>query len=96
MKKFLLFSAMLGAMAFAVPSVEAKSTAASASADQSVRAYGMQPRRNRWNRRGARTVVTTRITRVGAYRYRETIRRTYLPNGRVITQVIRRTRLSRW
>ncbi|MEK7854481.1 MAG: hypothetical protein AAB288_00200 [Acidobacteriota bacterium] len=93
MKKFLIFSAMLGAMAFAVPSVEAKSTA-SASADPQIRVQ-IGPQRNRRviNRR-VRTVTRTRITRIGRYRYRETIRVTYLPNGRTRTQVISRTRIG--
>ena len=95
MKKFLVFSAMFGAMLFAVPSIEAKTSATSASADTQINVRIGQPRRVRY-RRGARKVVTRRITRVGRFRYRETIRRTYLPNGRVITRVIRRTRLGRW
>jgi hypothetical protein len=96
MKKFLVFSAMLGAMAFAVPSVEAKtaSTTAAAGEQLTLTSY-TQPRRNRWNRR-VRTVTTTRVTRVGRYRYRETIRTTYLPNGRTRTQVINRVRVGRW
>lgn len=93
MKKFLIFSAMLGAMVFAVPSVEAKSTASSASADPPIQIrVGQQNRR--WNNRRVRTVTRTRITRIGRYRYRETIRVTYLPNGRTRTQVISRTRIG--
>lgn len=93
MKKFLIFSAMLGAMVFAVPSVEAKSTASSASADPQIQIrVGQQNRR--WNNRRVRTVTRTRITRIGRYRYRETIRVTYLPNGRTRTQVISRTRIG--
>jgi hypothetical protein len=54
------------------------------------------PRRNRrWNRR-TRVVTTTRITRIGRYRYRETIRTTYFANGRTRTNVISRVRLGRW
>lgn len=95
MKKFLVFSAMLGAMAFAVPSAEAKATAAATAVESQPRIVRVtQPRRNRWNNRRARTVTTTRITRVGRYRYRETIRTTYLPNGRTRTTVIRRVRLA--
>ncbi len=84
---------MLGAMVFAVPSVEAKSTASSASADPQIQIrVGQQNRR--WNNRRVRTVTRTRITRIGRYRYRETIRVTYLPNGRTRTQVISRTRIG--
>ena len=98
MKKFLVFSAMLGAMAFAAPSIEAKTatTTAGVAADGEIRVRVNQPRRGRWNNRRARTVTRTRITRVGRYRYRETIRTTYLPNGRTRTQVIRRVRMGRW
>jgi hypothetical protein len=104
MKKFLVFSAMLGAMAFAAPSIEAKTATAATAADPQVRVRVEQTRRgrrinNRWNNRRTRTVVTTRITRVGRYRYRETIRTTYFANGRTRTQVIRRVRLvggRRW
>jgi len=104
MKKFLVFSAILGAMVFAAPSIEAK-TATAAAADPQVRVRVDQTRRgrrinNRWNnQRARRTVTTTRITRVGRYRYRETIRTTYLANGRTRTQVISRVRLvggRRW
>jgi hypothetical protein len=53
-------------------------------------------RNNRRRYRRARTVTTTRITRVGMWRYRETIRVTYLPNGTTRTTVISRQRLGRW
>lgn len=95
MKKFLVLSAMLGAMVFAVPSVEAKTAAAPSAAEApQVRGRWNQPRR--WNNRRVRTVTRTRITRIGRNRYREVIRVTYLPNGRVRSQVISRTRLGRW
>lgn len=96
MKKILVFSVMLGAMIFAVPSAEAKSAVASASADPQINVRIGQPRRNRWNNRRTRTVVTTRVTRVGRFRYRERIRTTYYANGRVRTQVLSRTRIGRW
>jgi hypothetical protein len=94
MKKLLLLTLMLGTMAFVVPSVEAKGSATVAAADPQIRVQIGNNRNRRWNRR-ARTVITTRITRVGRYRYRETIRTTYLPNGRVRTQVISRVRIGR-
>lgn len=95
MKKFLVFSLLLGTMAFAVPSVEAKSSAATSAADPQINVQiGRNRNRNRYRyRRMRRVVTTTRITRVGRYRYRETIRTTYLPNGRTSTQVISRVRL---
>ncbi len=92
MRKFLVFSLMLGAMAFVVPSIEAKTAATAVAADPQI---NVQIGRNRnRNRRIRRVVTTTRITRVGRYRYRETIRTTYLPNGRTRTQVISRVRLA--
>ena len=89
MKKFLVFSLMFGAMAFVVPSIEAKTVAASVSADPQIR---LQIGNNRRNRR--RTVTQTRITRVGRTRYRETYRITYFPNGRTRTQIISRVRIG--
>ena len=94
MKKFLVFSLMFGAMAFIVPSVEAKTGAASISVDPQIRVrIGQNRRNNRFNRR-VRTVTQTRITRVGRTTYRETYRITYLPNGRTRTQVISRVRVG--
>lgn len=81
---------MFGTLVFVVPSAEAR-TAAAISADPQINVRIGQPRR-----RYRRVVTRTRITRVGAYRYRETIRITYLPNGRTRTQVISRVRMGRW
>lgn len=86
---------MLGTMVFAVPSVEAKS-AASVSADPQINVRIGQPRRGRWNNRRTRTVVTTRVTRIGRVRYRERIRTTYYANGRVRTEIISRSRVGGW
>lgn len=97
MKKALILSLVIGAGIFSVPTAEAKPTGVSA-AEPQVNVQ-IRPRRNRWNRwnRGQRrVVVSTRIVRVGAYRYRETIRTTYLPNGTVRRVVVNRTRLGRW
>jgi hypothetical protein len=81
-------------MAFAVPQVEARSTAKGNSVSNAQLWEG-QPRRNRrWNNRRVRTVTRTRITRVGRYTYRETYRITYLPNGRTRTQIISRVRIG--
>lgn len=47
----------------------------------------------RWRNNRTRTVTQTRIVRQGWRTFRETIRITYLPNGRTRTQVISRTRI---
>ena len=92
MKKSLLFALVVGTLAFGVPIAEAKTTAAQAVSDPQIR---VQIGRNRYRHRRARSVISTRIVRIGRYRYRETIRTTYRPNGRILTQVISRVRLSR-
>jgi hypothetical protein len=94
MKKFLVLSLMVGAGIFALPSVEAKAATTAVEAPQ-IRVQIGNQRNRRWNNRQRRVVTTTRVTRVGRYRYRETIRTTYLPNGRTRTQVINRVRLGR-
>ena len=81
-------------MAVIVPSVEAKTTSATTLIAGSPQVSIRVGRQRRYRPR--RVVIRTRITRVGRYRYRETIRTTYLPNGRVRTRVIRRVRLGRW
>jgi hypothetical protein len=99
MKKSLLFAWMLAMLAFAVPSAEAKTAGAPAVSDPQIRIQiGRNRHRNwnRWNRfRRMRVTTTTRIVGFGRNRYRETIRTTYYPNGRTITEVIRRERV-RW
>jgi hypothetical protein len=53
-------------------------------------------RDNRWNNRRnnrVRTVTQTRIVRQGFRTFRETLRITYLPNGRTTMQVINRVRI---
>ena len=94
MKKLLTIALISGTLAFAVPVAEANTNAAPAASDPQIRVQIGRNRNRRWNRR-ARTVVTTRITHIGRYRYRETIRTTYLRNGRTRTQVISRVRLGR-
>lgn len=81
-------------MAIVVPAVEAKTTSATTLIAGGPQVSIRVGRQRRYRPR--RVVIRTRITRVGRYRYRETIRTTYLPNGRVRTQVIRRVRLGRW
>lgn len=94
MKKLFIFALMMVSIGLVVPTAEARSNGATelAATTETVQFYNRR-------RRGRRTVTTTRIRRVGRYRYRETIRVTYLANGRTRTQVIRRVRLvggRRW
>jgi Ni/Co efflux regulator RcnB len=49
--------------------------------------------RNNRNNRAPRIVTQTRIVRQGFRTFRETVRTTYLPNGRTRTQVISRVRI---
>ncbi len=95
MKKLLLSTAILGSIALAVPAAETSSSAASIESPQ-IRVQigrGRHYRRyDRFNRR-PRTTISTRVVGFGRFRTRETIRTTYLPNGRVITQVISRDRI---
>ena len=93
MRKVLIFALMLGSIGLVVPTAEARA------AETSVGISTETTQLWRQRRRARRIVTTTRIRRVGPYRYRETIRVTYLPNGRTRTQVIRRVRLAggrRW
>jgi len=91
MKKLLTLSLMLGAMTFAVPSAaEAKTTTAAVESPQ----IRVQIGRNaRYRNRRVRTYTTTRIVRRGFRTFRETVRTTYLPNGRTSTQVVSRVRI---
>ena len=95
MKKFLVLSLMLGSIALVAPSVQASTTSAATSVDPQIRVQiGGQNRNNRRYRR-VRTQTYTRIVRYGRNRFRETVRVTYLPNGRTRTQVISRQRFGR-
>ncbi|MEP7075461.1 MAG: hypothetical protein ABI878_06590 [Acidobacteriota bacterium] len=89
MKKVLLSMLMLGSIAFAVPVSEAFAATPVISGGPQIK-IKIGPQRNR---RRIHTTTTTRITRVGRFRYRETIRTTYLPNGRTRTQVVSRVRI---
>ena len=94
MKKLILSALILGTSIVVVPSIEAKTTSTNMNADPQIRVQIGRNNRRRYRR--ARTVTTTRITRVGMWRYRETVRVTYLPNGTTRTTVISRQRLGRW
>lgn len=89
MKKLFIFSLMLVAVGITAPFAEAKTASTTAITAAEPQIY-TQPR----NRRVRRAVTTTRIRWVGRYRYRETVRVTYMPNGRTRTQVISRVRLG--
>ena len=95
MKKLLLLTLMFGTMAFVVPSVEAKTATNAITADPQIRVRVGNNRNRRYYNRRVRVVTRTRITRIGRYRYRETIRVTYFPNGRTRTRVISRVRIGR-
>lgn len=89
---------MLAGLVFVVPQSEANAATTGITAAPQVRWQIARERnryrrleRNRYNR--IRRVTTTRIVRIGFRTYRETIRTTYLPNGRMIRQVIRRVRI---
>jgi hypothetical protein len=93
MKKVLIFALLVGSIGIVAPAAQAKAAETSVGTTTETTQTWRQRRRTR------RVVTTTRIRRVGPYRYRETIRVTYLPNGRTRTQVIRRVRLTggrRW
>jgi hypothetical protein len=91
MKRAIILSLMLGAGVIALPAVEAN---AATSAVASPQVITVRQQRAGWRRGRGRTVTTTRVTRVGPIRYRETIRTTYLPNGGTRTVVIRRERIN--
>ena len=94
MKKLLAMSLLVGAGMFALPSGEANAATTAVSAPQIRVQIGGNNRNRRWNNRTRRVVTSTRITGFGRNRYRETIRTTYLPNGRTRVQVISRTRVG--
>jgi hypothetical protein len=93
MKKLLISSLIFGSLAVVVPSASAAPTDASVSADPQIRVQIGNQRGRRNIRRTTRTY--TRIVGYGRNRVRETVRVTYLPNGRTRTTVISRTRIGR-
>jgi microcystin degradation protein MlrC len=82
---------MLVASVIAIPSVEAKTTAVTATAGPQIRVQIGGRQRNR----RIRTVTQTRVVRTRNGVFREVYRITYLPNGRTRTTVISRTRIYR-
>jgi hypothetical protein len=90
MKKLLALTLLLGSSFVFVSSTEAKTTNAPNTVNSgnsvNIAEFAGQPRRRR-------SYITTRTVRRGWALYRETYRITYLPNGRVRTQLIRRIRI---
>ena len=99
MKRLLGIAFALLTLGFVVPA-EAKTTANSNEIATVAANAAPQWQRNRqWNRRydrryNTRAVTRSRIVRVGRRVYRETYVVQYLPNGRVDTRLISRTRIS--
>jgi hypothetical protein len=97
MKKLLATLALGTSMAIIAPAAEAKTASATSVESPQIRVQiGRNTRyrdRNRWGR--TRVTTTTRIVGYGRNRYRQTIRVTRYPNGRVVRQVISRERV-RW
>ena len=94
MKKFITLSLLIASFAFTATFASAQSyNPQRGGYDQNRRG---DQRDNRWNNRRnnrVRTVTQTRIVRQRNRVFRETIRITYLPNGRTRTQVISRVRI---
>lgn len=87
---------ILGSMAFAATSAEAKTSneTAAGSIELSAAPQWQRNRNNRrWGNNRVRVVTTTRIVRAGGRVFRETIQTRYMPNGRTITKVINRIRV---
>jgi len=99
MKRVLGIAFALLTLGFVVPT-EAKTTANSNEiATVAANAAPQWQRNRRWERRhdrryNTRAVTRSRIVRVGRRVYRETYVVRYLPNGRVDTRLISRTRIS--
>jgi hypothetical protein len=88
MKKLITLSLLLVTFAFSATFASAQSYY-----PQNDRNWRNNQRNNRWNNRRVRTVTQTRIVRQGFRTFRETLRITYLPNGRTRTQIISRVRI---
>lgn len=99
MKKFLSVSFFVAAFALTATFASAQTGRYSNDRDRYNNNQRYDQRDNRrnnrnWNNRRAPRVVTqTRIVRSGRTTFRETIRVTYLPNGRTQTRVINRVRI---
>ena len=98
MKRVLGIAFALLTLGFVIPA-EAKTTTnfnenatvATANAAPQWQRYRQE---RRWRNRNTRAVTRSRIVRVGRRVYRETYVVRYLPNGRVDTRLVSRTRIS--
>lgn len=105
MRKILAFSALIASIGFAALPPEAKAAetvnssamiavaSAAAEGQQIIIQPGRRRNRNWRNNRGARVITRSRIVRVGFRTYREIYQVRYLPNGRMTTRIISRTRI---
>ena len=90
MKRALILSLMLGAGVVALPATDANAATTNSIGEPQINVQiGGNRRRGR-----SRTVTSTRTRFVNGVRYRETIRTTYLANGRTRTTVVNRVRLG--
>ncbi len=98
MKKILALALVLGSSVMFAPSAKAaeNNSTLAIEANASPQVYTQRTRTTqRVNRRGARIVTRTRITRVGRRTYREVVQYRYQPNGRVTARVLSRTLIRR-
>src|SRR5215210_1157342 len=91
MKKAFILSLMLGAGVVALPATDANAATTNSIGEPQI---NIQLGGNNRRRGRSRTVTSTRTTFVNGVRYRETIRTTYLANGRTRTTVVSRVRLG--
>ena len=95
MKKLIVSAMLLASVAVVAPmTAEAKTADAGISALEIIVQPGYRGNRRFGRRPYVRTY--TRIVGFGRNRFRETVRVRYLPNGRTVTQVIRRQRIGSW
>jgi len=95
MKKFITLSMLIATFAFSATFASAQSYFPQRDQRDNDRWDNDRRDNNRsWrNNRRVRVTTQTRIVRQGFRTFRETIRITYLPNGRTRTQIINRTRI---
>lgn len=98
MKRVLGIALALLTLGFVVPAEAKTTTNINEITTVAANAAPQWQRNRRWDRRndrrGTRAVTRSRIVRVGRRVYRETYVVRYLPNGRVDTRLISRTRIS--
>ena len=100
-KKLFALSLILGSMVFAIPTAEAKTLSENSVETNNIQKGWQQNnrRKNRWKKnriyiqRSTRVVTRTRFVYINGRRYREIWQYKYLPNGRVETRLLGRTRI---